>query len=75
MGGMTPKKGRPAAEDKITCGREGHLPLCSTPTHLAEYSISLRTAEFSANQEKSLHHIKAPCICPGFMEMNSERKA
>lgn len=72
MGGATPKKGKPAAEDKGPS--ESHLPLCSTPTHPAEYSIRLRTAGFSANQEKSLHHIKAPCICPGFMEINSERE-
>lgn len=42
MGGVTPKKGKPAAEDKGPS--ESHLPLCSTPTHPAEYSIRLRTA-------------------------------
>lgn len=72
MGGTTPKKGRPEAEDKGPS--ECHLPLRSTPTQPAEYSTSLRTAGFFANQEKSLYHIKVPCICSGFTEINSERE-
>lgn len=44
------------------------------PTRRNIPSLSELLGWFSANQEKSLHHIRASCICPGFMEINSERE-